>query len=135
MQIMRFHETPKGGSKFQEIEVPFSNPFKDEFDNVYHLTNSLSVEDAVLVELPDGLDQSWHNAPTRQLVFVLEGRIEVETSDGSKCSWGKGDLFFADDVAGKGHLTRVMHGSTKLLFLRLSDQFNLEKFLEDTDKG
>jgi quercetin dioxygenase-like cupin family protein len=93
------------------------------------------VEDAVLVELPDGLDQSWHNAPTRQLVFVLEGRIEVETSDGSKCSWGKGDLFFADDVAGKGHLTRVVHGLTKLLFLRLSDQFNLEKFLEDTDKG
>ena len=90
---------------------------------------------AVLVELPDGLDQSWHNAPTRQLVFVLEGRIEVETSDGSKCSWGKGDLFFADDVAGKGHLTRVVHGLTKLLFLRLSDQFNLEKFLEDTDKG
>lgn len=131
MQIIRFYDTPEGGSKFQELEISFTNPFEDEFQNLYHITNNLPVESAVLVELPDGLDQSWHNAPTRQFVFVLEGQIEVETTDGSKCSWDKGDLFFADDLVGKGHLTRVMEGVAKLLFLRLSDEFELEKFLEN----
>lgn len=125
MEIIRFHDTPEGGSRFERVNVRFSDPFLDEFGNTYHLTGAIPAKDAVLVELPHGLDQSWHNAPNRQLVIVLDGTIEVETSDREMRRWEKGGAFLADDVVGKGHLTRVPSGPARLLFVRLPEDFEL----------
>ena len=124
MRIVRFHDTPAGGSAFEEIEVAFSDPFLDEFGNTYHLSRAFGAQEAVFVELPDGLDQGWHNAPNRQLVMVLAGTIEVETTDGEIRRWGAGDAFLADDVDGKGHLTKVFDGPARLVFLRLPQNFD-----------
>ena len=124
MQIVRFHDTPAGGSAFEEIDVAFSDPFVDEFGNTYHLSRTFGALDAVFVELPDGLDQGWHNAPTRQLVMVLSGTIEVETTQGDKRRWQQGGAFIADDVSGRGHLTKVFDGPARLVFLRLPDDFD-----------
>ena len=58
------------------------------------------------VELPPELDQGWHHAPARQIVVLLQGRMEVGTSDGQKKQWGAGTAVIADDLTGKGHVTR-----------------------------
>ncbi len=124
MKLTRFHDTPDGGSCFEEIEVAFSQSREDAFGHTLHQTRAFGTEDAVLVELPDGLDQGWHNAPARQIVFVLDGVIEVETTDHQRRRWGAGDAFFADDLRGKGHLTRVAGGPARVLFLRLPADFD-----------
>lgn len=123
MRITRFFETDDGGSRFEDVEVHFAHSREDDFGHTLRLTPAIAAPEAVLVELPDGLDQGWHNAPQRQLVLVLEGRVEVETTDGEKRQWGRGGVFAAEDVGGKGHLTRVFDGPARVLFVQVPDDY------------
>ena len=123
MRIVRFVTTSDGGSRFEELEIPFPQPYVDEFGNTYHLTRDFAAS-GVIVDLPHGLNQDWHVAPSRQIVVVLCGRLEVETTDGEVRRWGAGDMFMADDPNGKGHRTRVIEGPAKLVFLRLGGDFD-----------
>jgi len=49
-----------------------------------------------------------HNAPRRQWVVMLRGIIEVEVTDGSRRTFGPGDLIRAEDTDGTGHVTRLV---------------------------
>ena len=51
-------------------------------------------------------DQGWHPAPRRQLVVVLQGALEVTTTDGTTRRIESGAALLTDDLRGKGHLTR-----------------------------
>jgi quercetin dioxygenase-like cupin family protein len=123
MRITRFVTTSDGGSRFEELDIPFPQPYVDEFGNTYHLTRAFA-SSGVIVDLPHGLNQDWHVAPSRQIVVVLCGRLEVETTDAQVRRWGPGDMFMADDCTGKGHRTRVVEGPAKLVFLRLGEDFD-----------
>ncbi len=50
----------------------------------------------------------FHNAPRRQYVVLLAGAMEIEIGDGSKRQFGPGDVLVAEDVTGKGHITRSL---------------------------
>jgi len=52
-----------------------------------------------------------HPAFEPQWVVVLRGVVEVEVSDGTSRRFGPGDLVFAGDTAGRGHVTRVVGDS------------------------
>jgi hypothetical protein len=80
------------------------------------------------VELPAGLDQSWHHAPARQIVVVLSGTIEVGTSDDQKRRSTAGQAFIADDLTGKGHVTRVVDGPARVMFVKLPDSFDCDRW-------
>ena len=123
MRITRFVTTSDGGSRFEELDIQFPQPYVDEFGNTYHLTRAFA-SSGVIVDLPHGLNQDWHVAPSRQIVVVLCGRLEVETTDAQVRRWGPGDMFMADDPKGKGHRTRVVECPAKLVFLRLGDDFD-----------
>ena len=125
MRMVRFFDTPEGGSRFEEVEIPFPQPYTDEFGNTYRRTRPFAAPSAVIVEMPNGLEQDWHVAPDRQLVFVLSGLLEVGTTDGEKRRWRAGGMFMADDPVGKGHRTRVIEGPARLLFLRVPEEFRL----------
>ena len=53
-------------------------------------------------------DSGLHPAPARQIVIVIRGGIEVETSDGEIRQFGAGSLLLAEDVTGPGHITRAL---------------------------
>jgi hypothetical protein len=128
MRIVRFFDTADGGSRFEEVEIAFPQPHTDEFGNTYQLTKAFGPESALFAELPQGLDQDWHVAPSRQLVFVTSGLLEVETTDGQRRRWSTGGLFMADDPRGQGHRTRVIEGPARLLFLRVPEDFRLAEW-------
>lgn len=129
MRIIRFSETTDGGSRFEEVELTFPQPYTDEFGNVYQLTKPFVPASAILADLPHGLDQDWHVAPNRQIVIVLTGVIEVETTDGETRRWSPGGMFMADDPRGKGHRTRVVQGPAKLLFMRVPEDFRVQEWI------
>ena len=68
------------------------------------------------MELPEGLDQTWHPAPRRQIVVVLSGELDVTTTDGVSRRFGPGEVFLADDGGGQGHQTRTVAGPVSVLF-------------------
>src|SRR5262249_39815319 len=122
MRIIRFVETSEGGSRFEELDIPFPQPYVDEFGNTYHMTRAFS-SSGVIVDLPQGLDQEWHVGGSRHMVVVLAGGVGVEGAGGDVRRWGPGAMFMADDPGGQGHRARILEGPAKLVFLRLGDAF------------
>ena len=125
MKVVRFTATPDGGSQFVEVDIPIDNASTDAFDNTVHRSAVLPEQSAMVTDMPEGLYQDWHPASRRQLLFVLSGTLEVETSDGKKHRCGSGDVFLADDVGSRGHRTRTIDGPARVLFVHLPPEANL----------
>jgi hypothetical protein len=70
-----------------------------------------------------GRVNDWHVAPRRQLVITLSGRGEIEVSGGKKISVGPGNMELAEDLTGKGHITRVVGSEDRVTVqIPLADQ-------------
>jgi hypothetical protein len=64
----------------------------------------------------------WHHAPRRQFVVTLSGEAEVEASDGEVRRIVPGTVMLADDLTGRGHITRGVGTQERLsLFIPLAD--------------
>jgi quercetin dioxygenase-like cupin family protein len=59
------------------------------------------------VRLPAGWAGESIHPPKAQFLICLKGHLEVTVSDGEKRTFGPGDSVLMEDVAGKGHRTRV----------------------------
>lgn len=128
MKVTRFHSTADGESRFQEIEIPINEQRRDQFGHTISQSGAWASPSIRFVELPAGLDQSWHHAPARQIVVVLSGTLEVGTSDNQKRRCIPGQAFIADDLTGKGHLTRVIDGPARLMFVQLPEGFDFDRW-------
>jgi hypothetical protein len=128
MKITRFYATESGESRFVEIDIPVEHKRKDADGNILRFSNSYASPNVCFAELPDGMVQSWHHAPARQIVVVLSGELEVGTSDGQTRRWRAGEAFLASDVTGQGHTTKTVGGPARLLFAPLSEGFNIERW-------
>jgi len=61
-----------------------------------------------------------HRAPGSLLFITLDGETEVEVSDGEVRRFGPGSVCLADDLTGKGHVTRsISRGSRRTLVIEL----------------
>lgn len=128
MKITRFYATADGESRFQEVEVPIDHPRPDAFGYTLLQSNASASPSFRFVELPQGMVQGWHHAPARQIVIVLSGVMEVGTSDNQKRQCSAGGAFIADDLTGKGHVTRVVEGPARVLFVQLPETFDFARW-------
>jgi quercetin dioxygenase-like cupin family protein len=128
MKVTRFYATPDNESRFQEIDVPIVHQRSDGHGGTIRLSNSWPSPNVTFVELPAGLDQTWHHAPARQIVVVLSGTLEVGTSDNEIRRCTAGQAFIADDLTGKGHLTKVLAGPAHVMFVELPENFDFAQW-------
>jgi quercetin dioxygenase-like cupin family protein len=125
MKIVRFAAAPDGGSQFVEIDFPVDNASTDAWGHTARRSAVLPAESTMVTEMPEDLYQDWHPASRRQLLIVLSGTLEVETSDGKKHRCSSGEVFLADDVGSRGHRTRTIGGPARVLFVHLPPDANL----------
>lgn len=59
-------------------------------------------------ETAAGASLDWHNAPHRQYVITLSGRLEFDTRSGNKLNVEPGDILLAEDTTGGGHRWRLI---------------------------
>src|SRR5205823_14963991 len=69
--------------------------------------------------------QDFHTAPRRQLFFLTSGILEVETSEGARVVFRPGHLIFAEDTAGKGHITRSLRDTRGFVHVVMPEDFDL----------
>ena len=124
MRITSVEADADGGSHFREWDIDLSVTRDDGQGHTLLLSPPYQSPAVQLVELPADLRQDWHTAPARQLVVVLSGVIEVETTDGACRRWRTGEVFLPADVTGRGHRTRCIEGAVRLLFAPLPEDFN-----------
>lgn len=55
-------------------------------------------------------DSGWHTVPYPLYLVILEGAVEIETSDGHCRTIDAGGVILAEDASGKGHRTRAVGG-------------------------
>jgi hypothetical protein len=63
---------------------------------------------AHFLRAPVGWDGDFHQAPRRQYIVVLQGRIEARATDGTGFEIGPGDVVLLEDTWGVGHASRVV---------------------------
>ena len=59
-------------------------------------------------ETAAGASFDWHNAPHRQYVITLSGRLEFESRTGARQVVEPGDILLAEDTSGGGHRWRLV---------------------------
>ena len=68
---------------------------------------SVNVTSAQFLRWPRGFVWAGHPASKRQYVIIVSGRGEVDVAGGKKVQLAPGHVLLAEDVTGKGHITRV----------------------------
>src|SRR4029078_5683052 len=106
MKIVRFVSAPDGGSQFVEVNLPVENASADAWGNTSRRSETLPAQSAMVTEMPEGLYQDWHPASRRQLLVVLSGTLEVETSDGKKHRCSSGEVLLASGCGRAARATR-----------------------------
>ena len=101
VKINRLYTGPDGQTHAEEIEVKFGPGGTDPF-------KLMAGAGAEIRRAPPGRVVDWHPAPRRQYVITLSGRGEIELVDGTKIQLGPGSINLAEDLTGKGHITRVI---------------------------
>jgi quercetin dioxygenase-like cupin family protein len=117
MRLYRIYSKSSGESAVEVRQVPMSGP----------RPTSQSFEGGALFfrETPEGHVQGLHNAPRRQLIFLTSGLLELESSEGARFICRPGDLIFAEDTGGKGHITRSLRDVRGFVHVAMPDDFDV----------
>jgi hypothetical protein len=111
-----------GGSQFSEIDIEqHQAPYAENVPPVF-VSPPFAVEALVFVTMPDDVDTTVaHPAPRRQVVIVLDGEFEIETSDGDRRTFSPGGFALFEDTTGRGHVTRVLRSPASFLAAPLAE--------------
>jgi len=117
MRLYRIYTKPSGDSAIEIRQVPMTGP---------RPTSPTFQGGAVFFrETPEGHVQDFHNAPRRQLIFLTSGLLELESSEGERFVCRPGDLIFAEDTGGKGHITRSLRDVRGFVHVAMPDDFDV----------
>eukprot|EP00123_Amoebidium_parasiticum_P019809 comp33190_c0_seq1/m.47275 comp33190_c0_seq1/g.47275 ORF comp33190_c0_seq1/g.47275 comp33190_c0_seq1/m.47275 type:complete len:117 (-) comp33190_c0_seq1:116-466(-) len=115
MKYTRIYTGADQEAHFEDVDVPLH----DQGD-IGFLSTTFKATGVIFRETPGTYHYQWHNAPKRQFVVVLEGKVEVEVGSGEKRLFQTGDVFLAEDTTGRGHISRAIDGKPrKSLFITL----------------
>ena len=101
MRVTRIFSDEAGDSHFGEVTYAL----KDSGE-IGRLSHAIPAKGVYFRENDPSYDYDWHVAPRRQFIVLLDGAIEVETSDGAKRTFKGGDVLLLEDTTGKGHRTK-----------------------------
>jgi hypothetical protein len=115
--ITRLYTGPDGLTHAEDMEVPMTGDVLNEISQLYKVTG------AEIHRTPPGKVNDWHTAPRRQFVITLSGRGEIEVAGGKKIALEPGHIELAEDLTGKGHITRVVGSEDRVsIQLPFADQ-------------
>lgn len=95
--IVRIYSGDDGRTRFEDLDLltddQYTEPLKDGTRLIFR-------------RFPADYFSDWHNAPRRQYIIILSGKMEIGIGDGTQRQFGPGDIVLADDMSGQGHTTR-----------------------------
>jgi mannose-6-phosphate isomerase-like protein (cupin superfamily) len=103
--VTRMYTGPDGQTHAGEIVVDLAAVPRLEH---YERSETVKVTGSVFQRWSPGYENDWHPASHRQYLIVLSGRGEIEISNRQKIPLEPGRILLAEDVTGKGHITRAV---------------------------
>jgi hypothetical protein len=115
MKIARLYTGEDNESHFEDIEMPL-----EDKGAIGMLSRPLQASGIIFRETGSDYDYTWHPAPRRQFVIMLEGSVDIEVWGGATRRFGPGDILLAEDTGGRGHISRAVDGTArKSIFVTL----------------
>jgi quercetin dioxygenase-like cupin family protein len=106
-KIWRVYSGSDGQSHLAELPLDMK-PFKD-VEGAHGAAAPMQSASGIIFRVaPSGYVLDWHCAPRRQYSISLSGNAEIEVGDGTVVRLGPGDVVLAEDLTGRGHITRVV---------------------------
>jgi hypothetical protein len=123
MKYIRIANDGCGGSKFEEVEVQQTEmPFAENVPPLLVSGTTAATGVMFVTSLADMRETEPHRTPRRQFAIVLEGELEFETTDGERRTLTPGMVALAEDIEGRGHVTRVRSlGPATIMAIALAD--------------
>ncbi len=121
MRVVRIFTKTSGDSAIEIREVPLSRADRP-------MSETFKCDSIFFRETPQGHVQDLHNAPRRQLIFLTSGILELEASDGRRFVCRPGDLIFAEDMQGKGHITRSLRDTRGFVHVTVPEDFDVSRW-------
>ena len=121
MRVVRIFTRDSGESAIEIRRVPMSGAGRP-------ISETFRCDSIFFRETPEGHVQDFHNAPRRQLIFLTSGILELEASDGRRLICRPGDLIFAEDVRGKGHITRSLRDVRGFVHVTMPEDFDVSRW-------
>lgn len=103
IRLIRLYTGDDGQSHFDVGEIEWDDAAAPSMISRSGPAHAISFE-----ETAAGASLDWHNAPHRQYVITLSGRLEFETRSGKKQNVEPGDILLAEDTTGGGHRWRLI---------------------------
>ena len=102
--VTRLYTGADGQSYAEDVEVAWqSAKLRAELSE----STSTRVTGAQFLRWPRNFVWKDHPASKRQYVIIVSGRGQVDVAGGTKVELTPGRVLLAEDVTGKGHVTRV----------------------------
>ena len=123
MVVTRIFAAPDGKARIERREVPMTPDASGRATSVDLPALRLFFRDT-----PPAHANPKHRAPQRQFIFVTSGVGEIELGDGTRHRFGPGDVLFAEDTAGDGHVTRTLEGTRGFAHVPVPDEFDITRW-------
>ena len=122
LQITRLYTGDDGQSHFEDRELPL-----EAIPDVGSMSGRLEAAGVFFRDTSEGGPEVWdyHVAPRRQFVIHLAGTAEIEVGDGTRRTFGPGEVLLADDTTGQGHISREVEGPRRQIFVPLADSVDV----------
>jgi hypothetical protein len=101
MHIHNIYVDDAGETHWRDIEVEW---IEERYGSKF--SKCLPATGIIFCETGGDIDVSWHSAPSRQYVINLDGGVQITASDGEVRQIGAGEVILAEDIRGKGHLSK-----------------------------
>jgi len=85
MKVTRIYSNEHGDSCFEDVEISILDA-----GEIGKLSAPWAARQVIFRETGPDYNYTFHNAPTRQFVIMLDGQVEIETSLGEKRLLGTG---------------------------------------------
>ena len=120
VHVVRLYSGDDGESHFEDLEIPIEGG----------LSLAFPVATLDFREAPGEHEPGWHNASRRQFVITTNGALEIEIGSGETRRLGPGDAMLAEDLTGRGHVSRTVASPRRSIVVPLAADADLEALLD-----
>ena len=108
MKYTRIYADKEGETHFMDVEVDLESVDIAPPAPPVNLSPYSPATQYAFSVFPSGWDGGWHSTPYKRIFFILSGESEAQVSDGEVRRFSAGSILLAEDISGKGHLSRVI---------------------------
>ena len=108
LSFSRLVPEPDGGSRFELIAIPVTLQQFAPPAQPFSVSPLSAATQCGFLQVPAGWFGEMHPSPIRMWIFVLEGEMLFEASNGDTRSIAPGSALLLEDTVGRGHVSRVV---------------------------